>query len=66
MGGHAIDDPEVHLGARLFAADGVMWVVTMPTGLANDTIWPDMEWIEALALAPEEAKAETPEEVGAR
>ena len=21
----------------------------MPTGLAHDTIWPDMEWIEALA-----------------
>jgi hypothetical protein len=23
-------------------------VVSLPTGLATDTIWPDMEWIEVL------------------
>jgi hypothetical protein len=33
------------------------WVVSLPTGLASDTIWPDMEWIEALASVPDEAEA---------
>jgi len=33
----------------------------MPTGLANDTMWPHMDWIEALATVS--AEAETPEEV---
>ena len=51
-----IDDPGVPLGVQLFAADGVTWVVSMPTGLANDTMWPDMEWIEALATIPSDAE----------
>jgi hypothetical protein len=45
------------LAVQLFPADGVTWVVSLPTGLAGDTIWPDMEWIEALAPVPEEAEA---------
>jgi hypothetical protein len=50
------------LGVQLFPADGVTWVVSLPTGLAGDTIWPDMEWIEALAPVPEAAEAkESPE-----
>ena len=36
---------------RLFPADGVMWVVTMPSGVAAETAWPDMGWVEALAPA---------------
>ena len=55
------------MAVQLFPADGVTWVVSLPTGLATDTIWPDMEWIEALAPVPGEAKAdetaETLEEV---
>ena len=43
------------MSVQLFGADGVTWVVSMPTGLAGDTIWPDMEWIEALAPVPCEA-----------
>jgi hypothetical protein len=35
-----------------------MWVVSLPTGLAGHTIWPDREWIEA--------KDELPEDVSAR
>ena len=58
--------PEVPLAVQLFPADGVTWVVSLPTGLATDTVWPDMEWIEALALVPEEAETEMPEEVCAR
>ena len=60
--------PEVPLAVQLFPADGVTWVVSLPTGLAGDTIWPDMEWIEVLALAPvpEEAETELPEEACAR
>ncbi len=54
------------MAVQLFPADGVTWVVSLPTGLATDTIWPDMEWIEALAPVPEEAEAELPEEVCAR
>ena len=54
--GRDIDDPGVPLGVRLFAADGVTWVVSMPTGLANDTMWPDMDWIEALATIPSDAE----------
>ena len=36
------------------------WVVSLPTGLSAQTIWPDMEWIEAFALvqAAEEASEE--------
>jgi hypothetical protein len=44
----------------------VTWVVSLPTGVAGDTMWPDMEWIEALALVPEGAETETLEEVCAR
>ena len=55
MRGHDIDDPGVQLSVQLFGADGVTWVVSIPTGLAGDTIWPDMEWIEALAPVPSEA-----------
>ena len=55
MSGHDSDDPGVQLSVQLFGADGVTWVVSMPTGLAGDTIWPDMEWIEALAPVPCEA-----------
>jgi hypothetical protein len=55
------------LAVQLFPADGVTWVVSLPTGLASDTIWPDMEWIEALATVPGQAEAgettETQEEV---
>jgi hypothetical protein len=55
------------LAVQLFPADGVVWVVEMPSGVAADTIWPDMEWIEALASVPGEAEAgetaETLEEV---
>lgn len=58
---------EEPLAVQLFPADGVTWVVSLPTGLAGDTIWPDMEWIEALAPVPGEAEAgattETLEEV---
>lgn len=51
------------LAVQLFPADGVTWVVSLPTGLVGDTIWPDMEWIEALVPAPGEAETETPDEV---
>ena len=51
---------------QLFPADGVTWVVSLPTGLAGDTIWPDREWIEALAPVAEVAQTEVPEEVCAR
>jgi hypothetical protein len=54
------------LAVQLFPADGVTWVVSLPTGLAGDTIWPDMEWIEALAPVPEQAETEMPEEVCVR
>jgi hypothetical protein len=64
--GHGIDDSGVPLGVRLFAADGVTWVVSMPTGLANDTVWPDMDWIEALGPVTGEAEAETPGELELR
>ena len=57
---------EVPLGVQLFPADGVTWVVSLPTALAGDTIWPEMEWIEALAPAAEEAETEMCEEVCAR
>mgnify|MGYP001016221968 FL=1 len=43
---------EVPLAVRLLPADGVTWVVSLPTGLARETVWPDMEWIEALAPVP--------------
>ena len=52
------------MAVQLFPADGVTWVVSLPTGLASDTIWPDMEWIEALAPIPGEAGAsEMPEKL---
>jgi hypothetical protein len=54
---------EVPLAVQLFPADGVTWVVSLPTGLAAETIWPDMEWIEAFALVPEVADTEQYEEV---
>ena len=54
------------MSMQLFGADGVTWVVSLPSGLATDTVWPDMEWIEALAPVPEEAESEIPEEVCAR
>ena len=60
--GHPIDDPEVPLGVQLFAADGVTWVVCLPTGLALDTMWPDMDWIEALGPVNGEVSAQTLEE----
>jgi hypothetical protein len=63
--GHDIDEAGVPLGVRLFAADGVTWVVSMPTGLAIDTMWPDMDWIEALGPVTGVAEAETLEEVEA-
>ena len=65
MSGHDIDDPEVPLGVQLFAADGVTWVVSLPSGMAGDTIWPDMEWIEALGPVICEVDAETLEDTGA-
>jgi len=58
--------PEVPLAVQLFPADGVTWVVSLPTGLAGETVWPDMEWIEALAPVPEVAETEMSEEVCAR
>jgi hypothetical protein len=51
------------LAVQLFPADGVTWVVCLPTGLAADTIWPDREWIEVLAPVSEEAETEMSEEV---
>ena len=58
---------EEPLAVQLFPADGVTWVVSLPTGLASDTIWPGMEWIEALVPVPGEAEtdetAKTLEEV---
>jgi hypothetical protein len=49
------------LAVQLFPADGVTWVVSLPTGLANETIWPDMEWIEAFALVPLPAEDDSDE-----
>ena len=54
------------MAVQLFPADGVTWVVCLPTGLATETVWPEMEWIEALATVPEEAETEMSEEVCAR
>jgi hypothetical protein len=54
------------LAVQLFPADGVTWAVSLPNGLAGDTMWPNTEWIEALAPVPEGAETETPEEVCAR
>jgi hypothetical protein len=34
---------------RLFPADGVMWMVSMPSGIPAETVWPDVDWLEALA-----------------
>ena len=34
---------------RLFPADGVVWMVSMPSGIAAETAWPDADWVEALA-----------------
>lgn len=38
----------------LFPADGVMWLVAMPSGIAAETAWPDMDWVEALTPAESE------------
>ncbi len=57
--------PEV-LAVQLIPADEVTRTVSLPTHLPGDTIWPDMEWIEALATVPEETDTEMPEEVCAR
>jgi len=65
VSGHDIDDSGVPLGVQLFAADGVTWVVSMPSGLALDTMWPDMHWIEALGPVTGEAEPERLEEVDA-
>ena len=43
----------IGLGGTLFMNVSV----ALPTGLAGDTMWPDMEWIEALAPVPGEAEA---------
>ena len=51
---------EVPLGVRVFPACEVLWVVRMPTGLARDTIWPDIDWIGALFPAPAKDGEETP------
>jgi hypothetical protein len=51
------------LAVQLFPADGVTWVISLPSGLAAETIWPDMEWIEAFALVPEEVQTGLYEEV---
>jgi len=49
------------LAVQLFPADGVTWVVSLPAGLAAETTWPDMEWIEALAPVPRPAGEEPAE-----
>ena len=54
---------EAPLAVQLFPADGVTWVVSLPAGLVAETIWPDMESIEAFALVPEVAETEQHEEV---
>jgi hypothetical protein len=51
------------LAVQLFPADGVTWVVSLPSGLAAETIWPAMEWIEAFASVPEVEQTEQYEEV---
>ena len=56
---------EEPLAVQLFPADGVTWVVSLPTGLAADTIWPDMGWIEALASVPG-AAGDDPEQMTTR
>ena len=38
------------MAVQLFPADGVVWVIATPSGVATETIWPDWEWIEALAF----------------
>ena len=53
------------MAVQLFPADGVTWVVSLPAGLAGETIWPDMEWIEALAPIPAPG-ADDPAETRAR
>jgi hypothetical protein len=47
---------------QLFPADGVTWVVSLPAGLPSDTVWPDMEWIEALAPVPVKVEADETKE----
>ena len=36
------------MSKRLFPADGVVWMVTIPSGIAAETAWPDKDWVEAL------------------
>jgi hypothetical protein len=54
------------LAVQLFPADPVTRVVSVPAGLAGDTVSPGMEWIETLAPVPAEAETEMPEEVCVR
>ena len=51
------------LTIRLFPADSVMWVVSMPCGVAAETAWPGMAWVEALASV-EDGVDDTREAVG--
>ena len=46
---HESTQSEVRLSIKVFPAGGVMWVVSQPTGLSSDTVWPGMMWIETLA-----------------
>ena len=45
------DERSPFLTKRLFPADGVVWMVSMPSGVPAETAWPDMGWVEALAPA---------------
>ncbi len=53
------DEWSLILTMRLFPADGVAWMVTVPSAIAAETAWPDMEWVEALSpqnVGSEEAR----------
>ena len=50
------------MGVQLFAAEGVTWVVCLPSGLALATMWPNMDCIEALGPVVGEVDARTLEE----
>ena len=52
------------MSKRLFPADGVVSMVTMPSGIAAEIAWPDMDWVEALtppSIDGEEASALPPD-----
>ena len=58
------DERNLTLSKRLFPADGVVWMVTMPSGIAAETAWPDVDWVEALTppnIDGEEAGALPPD-----